>query len=189
MLSGNNESQEESTLPGFEDEISSNIASATSYRESDKERKESIKRLEENRVYSTGSLENVLTPDKKIVAFIGTSKNGTSFIVNNLASLFSSIGIKTAILDMTKNRNAYYIYTNNDERLRQISYDAIDKLENGIAEGIKADRNLDVYTAVPNEEKDFSNAEAILTTLIKNESLVLIDCDYDTPLGYFANSQ
>ncbi len=189
MLSGNNESQEESTLPGFEDEISSNIASATSYRESDKERKESIKKLEENRVYSTGTLENVLAPDKKIVAFIGTSKNGTSFIVNNLASLFSSIGIKTAILDMTKNRNSYYIYTNNDERLRQISYSAIDKLENGIAEGIKADRNLDVFTAVPNEEKDFSNAEAILTTLIKNESLVLIDCDYDTPLGYFANAQ
>ena len=90
---------------------------------------------------------------------------------------------------MTKNRNAYYIYTNNDENLRQISYDAIDKLENGVAEGIKVDRNLDVYTAVPNEEKDFSNAEAILTTLARTYSLVLIDCDFDTPLGYFANAQ
>ena len=186
-----NISQEEgSLLPGFEnDEINSSVVAATSYRESDLERTASIRKLEENRVYSTGSLQSALTPDKKIVAFIGTSKNGTSFIVNNLASLFSSIGIKTAILDMTKNRNAYYIYTNNDEKLRQVSYDAIDKLENGVAEGIKSDRNLDVYTAVPNEEKDFSNAEAILTTLIKNESLVLIDCDYDTPLGYFANAQ
>ena len=180
------------TLPGFEEEeeiTSSAVATATSYRNNDSERTVGIQKLEEKRVYSTGSLENVLTSDKKIVAFVGTSKNGTSFIVNNLASLFSSIGVKTAILDMTQNRNAYYIYTNNDENLRQISYDAIEKLENGVAEGIKADRNLTVYTAVPGEEKDFSNAEAILTTLAKNESLVLIDCDFNTPLGYFANAQ
>ena len=182
------------TLPGFEensaDEITTAaVSSATAYRSNDIERNEGIRKLEEKRVYSTGSLESVLTRDKKVAAFIGTSKNGTSFIVNNLASLFSSIGVKTAILDMTKNRNAYYIYTNNDENLRQISYDAIDKLENGVAEGIKVDRNLDVYTAVPSEEKDFSNAEAILTTLARNYSLVLIDCDFDTPFGYFANAQ
>ena len=186
--------QETNTLPGFENNLSeelnsSTISTATSYRNNDFERKEGIRKLEEKRVFSTGTLESVLTRDKKIAAFIGTSKNGTSFIVNNLASLFSSIGVKTAILDMTKNRNAYYIYTNNDENLRQISYDAIDKLENGVAEGIKVDRNLDVYTAVPNEEKDFSNAEAILTTLARTYSLVLIDCDFDTPLGYFANAQ
>lgn len=185
--------EKKAILPGFEDETpeltTSSVSTATSYRNNDDERRAGIQKLEEKRVYSTGSLESVLTPDKKIVAFIGTSKNGTSFIVNNLASLFSSIGVKTAILDMTKNRNAYYIYTNNDENLRQISYDAIDKLENGVAEGIKVDRNLEVYTAVPSEEKDFSNAEAILTTLAKTQSLVLIDCDFDTPLGYFANAQ
>ena len=183
----------EPILPGFEDDTpeltTASVSTATSYRNNDAERNAGIRKLEEKRVYSTGTLESVLTPDKKIAAFIGTSKNGTSFIVNNLASLFSSIGVKTAILDMTKNRNAYYIYTNNDENLRQISYDAIDKLENGVAEGIKVDRNLEVYTAVPNEEKDFSNAEAILTTLAKTQSLVLIDCDFDTPLGYFANAQ
>ena len=37
--------------------------------------------------------------DKKIVAFVGTSKNGTSFIVNNIAQLLSEKGIKTTILD------------------------------------------------------------------------------------------
>lgn len=184
----------EPVLPGFEEDsteelTSASVSSATAYRNNDTERTEGMRKLEEKRVFSTGSLESVLTRDKKIAAFIGTSKNGTSFIVNNLASLFSSIGVKTAILDMTKNRNAYYIYTNNDENLRQISYDAIDKLENGVAEGIKVDRNLDVYTAVPSEEKDFSNAEAILTTLARTYSLVLIDCDFDTPLGYFANAQ
>ena len=153
------------------------------------ERIESIRKLEENKVYSTGSLNTVLTKDKKIVAFVGASKSGTSFLVNNLACLFSSIGVKTAILDMTKNKNSYYIYTNNDEKLRNIAYTSIEKLEHGDSEGIKVDRNLNVYTAMPNDGKDYSNAEAILSTLVQNESLVLIDCDFDTDLGYFANSQ
>lgn len=153
------------------------------------ERIDSIRKLEENKVYSTGSLNTVLTKDKKIVAFVGASKSGTSFLVNNLACLFSSIGVKTAILDMTRNKNSYYIYTNNDEKLRNIAYTSIEKLEHGDNEGIKVDRNLDVYTAIPNDGKDYSNAEAILSTLVQNESLILIDCDFDTDLGYFANSQ
>ena len=150
---------------------------------------ESMQKIEENRLYTTGSLNTVLTKDKKIVAFVGASKNGTSFLVNNLACLFSSIGVKTAILDMTKNKNSYYIYTNNDEKLRNIAYTAIENLENGIAEGIQVDRNLSVYTAIPNDGKDYSNAEAILSTLVQNESLVLIDCDLKTDLSYFANAQ
>ena len=151
-------------------------------------RMESIQALEENRAYSTGTLSQVLTKDKKIVAFVGASKSGTSFLVNNLANLFSSLGIRTAILDMTRNKNSYFIYTNNDENLRNTAYNCIENLENGIADGIKVDRNLDVYTAVPNDGKDYTNAETILSTLIQNESLVLIDCDFTTPWGYFANA-
>ena len=154
-----------------------------------KERRESIQKIEENKLYTTGSLNTVLTKDKKIVAFVGTSKSGTSFLVNNLANLFSSIGVKTAILDMTKNKNAYYIYTDNNENLRNIAFTSIENLENGIAEGIKVDRNLNVYTALPNDNKDYSNAEAILSTLVQNESLVLIDCDFNTDFEYFANAQ
>ena len=153
------------------------------------DRIESIKKLEENRVYSTGSLNTVLTKDKKIVAFVGASKSGTSFLVNNLACLFSSLGVKTAILDMTRNKNSYYIYTNNDENLRNVAYTSIEKLENGVAEPIRIDRNLEVYTAMPNDGKDYSNTEAILSTLVQNSSLVLIDCDFNTDYGYFANSQ
>ena len=153
------------------------------------ERRESIQKLEENKIYSTGSLNTVLTKDKKIVAFVGASKSGTSFLVNNLACLFSSIGVKTAILDMTENKNSYYIYTNNDEKLRNIAYTSIENLEKGIAEGIKVDRNLEVYTAVPNDGKNYSNAESILSTLVQNQSLVLIDCDFQTDLEYFANAQ
>ncbi len=139
--------------------------------------------------YSMSSLNSLLTKDKKIVTFLGTTKNGTSFLVNNLAALFSSLGINTAILDMTQNRNSYYIYTNNEEELRNIAYNSISKLQKGFAEGIKVDKNLSVYTALPNDGKDYSNAEPILSTLVQNHSLILIDCDFETDPSYFASCQ
>jgi len=139
--------------------------------------------------YSMSNLNSLLTKDKKIVTFLGTTKNGTSFLVNNLAALFSSVGINTAILDMTKNRNSYYIYTNNEEELRNIAYNSISKLSNGFNEGIKVNNCLTVFTALPNDGKDYSDAETILSTLVQNYSLILIDCDFDTPPAYFASCQ
>lgn len=139
--------------------------------------------------YSMSALNSLMTKDKKIVTFIGTTKNGTSFLINNLAILLSSLGINTAVLDMTQNRNSYYIYTKNEEELRKIAYTSIDKLENGYAEGIRVDKNLTVYTALPNNGKKYTNAEPILSTLIQNHSLVLIDCDFETDPSYFASCQ
>ena len=139
--------------------------------------------------YSMSSLNSLLTKDKKIVTFLGTTKNGTSFLVNNLAALFSSLGINTAILDMTKNKNSYYIYTNNEEELRSTAYNSISKLQKGFAEGIAVNRNLTVYTALPNDGKDYADAEPILSTLVQNHSLVLIDCDFETDASYFASCQ
>ena len=65
----------------------------------------------ENINYNNQELSSLLSKDKKVVAFGGTSKNGTSFLVNNLAEMISKKGINTAILDLTQNKNAYYIYT------------------------------------------------------------------------------
>ena len=59
--------------------------------------------------------------DKKIVSFVGTTKNGTSFLVNNVAEILSMNGIDTAILDLTKNKNSYYIYTKNEEEYNDMS--------------------------------------------------------------------
>ena len=139
--------------------------------------------------YSMSSLNSLLTKEKKIVAFLGTTKNGTSFLINHLGLLFSSLGINTAILDMTKNKNSYYIYTKNEEELRKRAYTSISKLQDGYVEGIKANKNLSIYTALPNDGKDYSNAEPILSTLVQNYSLVLIDCDFDTYPSYFASCQ
>ena len=134
-------------------------------------------------------ISDVLTSNKKIAAFVGTSKNGTSFIVNNLAEQLSSMGINVAILDTTQNKNAYYIYTKNEENLRRIAMSSISNLTNGIANGIKVNSNLAVYTSLPNEDNGITNVHTILETLIKSHTVVLIDCDFMTPKGYFSAAQ
>ena len=141
------------------------------------------------RTYPTDAIDALLTREKKIVTFVGTSKNGTSFLVNNLAISLSKKGIDVAILDATKNRNAYYIFTENEEDLRQIAEKSIPNLINGVAAGLKVEKNLSVYTALPDDDVPMEQYEEILSTLVKNHSLILIDCDFETDFGYFAASQ
>ena len=182
--SNDNEEDEEEFLTTFEDDEEDLSANYNPSNTSNQ-----IESIKPRVDYSMSSLNSLLTKDKKIVTFIGTTKNGTSFLVNNLAALFSTCGINTAILDMTKNKNSYYIYTNNEEELRNIAYNSISKLQKGFAEGIKVDKNVTVYTSLPNDGKDYSDAESILSTLVQNHSLVLIDCDFDTDPAYFASCQ
>ena len=137
---------------------------------------------------TTSNLSTLLTGDKKIVAFVGTTKNGTSFVVNNTAEMLSSMGIETAVLDMTKTKNSYYIYTNNEEELRTIARNCMDNLENGRAEGIKPHRYLSIYTEMPGEEQEH-NIEQILATLVSNHSAILIDTDFDTIPEIFEKAQ
>ena len=175
-------SDEDDTVPKFEsldrNEYTNKVAS-------EQEQKiEPIKNADINM-----NLSSLLTKDKKIVAFVGTSKNGTSFIVNNIAQLLSEKGIKTAILDLTKNKNAYYVYTDNQEELRQTAISSIPHLINGIVEGIVVNKNLSVFTTLPNENDVINNYSEILETLIKNYSLILLDCDFETNFGYFKEAQ
>lgn len=141
-----------------------------------------------NRTNTYSNLNSLLTSDKKIVAFVGTTKNGTSFVVNNTAEMLASMGISTAVLDMTKTKNAYYIYTNNEEELRAIATKCMRNLENGIPEGIKPTRNLTIYTEMPGEEENY-NMDKVLSTLVQNYSAVLIDTDFDTPMEVFGMVQ
>ncbi len=146
-------------------------------------------RIDRNIQTETIDLTQFLTPDKKIATFIGTGKNGTSFIVNNLAELLSEAGVNVAILDTTKNRNSYYIFTKNEESLRDIARTSIQKLATGVANGIPVNKNLTVYTSLPEEGEDIVHTDKILETLLKNHTLILIDTDFDTPLRYFEQSQ
>ena len=61
-------------------------------------------------------------------------------------------------------------------------------LLNGVPNGIQANKNLTVYTSLPNEDI-IRNAGQILKTLISNYSIVLIDCDFQTPISYFSYAQ
>lgn len=146
-----------------------------------------------NYIANTNSSPNsnfntLLTGDKKIVAFVGTTKNGTSFIVNNTAEMLASMGIETAILDMTKTKNAYYIYTNNEESLRITAKNCMENLQKGMNEGIKVKKNLTVYTEMPGDEKPYQ-IETILATLLKQYSAILIDTDFDTSPEIFEKAQ
>jgi len=176
-------------LPGLEEEEEIEVNISDEQNENTT-RKSAYDELISNPVNEiTTSSESLVTKDKKIVSFVGTSKNGTSFLVNNLAELLSSQGIRTAILDLTKNKNAYYIYTKNEENLRKIAFDCMEKLTQGIAEGVKVNKSLDVYTCLPGEENYEGKSEEILQTLLQNYSLVLIDCDFETEYEYLRKSQ
>ena len=195
ILPGFDEQENDDMLPGFEDD--NDLMLESEEKDSDyienpfeikKENNEKML-LSDNISGDTIDISSLLTSDKKIVSIVGTSKNGTSFILNNLAELLSSQGINVAILDATQNRNTYYIYTKNEESLRRTAYESIKNLANGKAKGISVNSNLTVYTSLPSESADLNKVEPILETLIKNHSLILIDCDFNTPLNYFANSQ
>ena len=179
------EEPEETILPGFEKQNENQTS--TSYNNYGYQQETSIQNI--NQSYEDVDISNLLTSDKKVACFIGTSKNGTSFIINNLAEITSKIGIDTAILDTTKNRNSYYIYTKNEEDLRKTAMESIQNLLQGNANGIQVNKNLTVYTSLPEETEGIENAGTILQTLLKKHSLVLIDCDFETPLEYFEKTQ
>ena len=144
--------------------------------------------VKQNYQNNTVRASNFIAQNSKVLAFVGTSKNGTSFIVNNLAEFLSKKGINTAILDLTKNKNSYYMFTNNDQNLMQIAGNSIKSLSRGIAEGVQVNRNLTVFTSLPGEDSELENFDTILQTLDNNYSAVLMDCDFETNINYFTNA-
>ena len=177
------EQENDTVLPGFEHENSNSLP------EFENTNSNVLPRIEEKQEIPDVDISNLLTSDKKVACFIGTTKNGTSFIVNNLAEITSNMGINTAILDTTKNRNSYYIYTKNEEELRKIAMNSVNNLVQGTANGIQVNKNLTVYTSLPDETEGIENAGTILQTLLRKHSLVLIDCDFKTPIEYFNKAQ
>ncbi len=188
---------EENSLPGFEEEenTTNNIESATSFENNNQNYFTQRQQAEEKEIEDVNStkqnteLTRLLSRDKKVVAFVGTSKCGTSFLINNLADLISKSGIKTAILDVTSNKNSYYIYTRNEEQLRRKALNCHESLEQDIVDGIEVSKNLTVFTSVPGKRVEVQNIESVIAALVKRYSLVLIDCDFQTPYEYFELAQ
>jgi len=125
----------------------------------------------------------------KIVSFVGASKNGTSFIVNCLALLLANDGIKVAIADFTKNKNSYYLFTDNDSEKVKIAANSLKNLSNGIVDGLKIKNDLYLFTSVPDENVDEKlDKNKILNTLSENFDIVILDCDFKSDSVYFAES-
>ena len=165
--------------------INSNFNANVDYYDSKKEKNGN------NQKYNMSDIDlsSLLTREKKLVAFVGTTKNGTSFIINNIAEILSEKGIKTALVDLTKNKNDYYIYTDNQKELRQIATESVGDLKRGIANGIKVNKNLTVFTSLPEDADEYNEYGSILETLLNNYSLILLDCDFETNFGYFKEAQ
>ena len=139
--------------------------------------------------YPELDMSKIITSNQKLVAFVGTSKNGTSFLVNNVAEILSENGINTAIIDLTQNRNSYYIYTKNNEQLRNQSNYITNNLKVGTANGIIENKNLTIYTSPIEGDENLEAVEPIIETLVQNHTVVLMDCDFMTPMKYFKYAQ
>ena len=171
------EDEEFSILPGFAEENDSEAISQeiTGFENMQKAKEE----------YTELDMSQIMNSNQKIVAFVGTSKNGTSFLVNNVAEILSMNGIDTAILDLTQNRNSYYIYTKNDERLRNQSNYITNNLKAKVTNGIIEHKNLTIYTSPIEGDENLEAVEPIIETLVENHTVVLMDCDFKTPKKYF----
>ena len=192
FLPGTEESNDEAEIDLFN--LSNEDNNENTYNENNDRYQENsynnnLERTDTNYQNSYDNIGNLISRDKKVVVFVGTTKNGTSFLVNNLSQMISGMGIKTAILDTTVSKNSYYIYTKNEEQLRKKAHECILNLRKGIPEGINVNKNLTVYTSVPKDNDSINDTQNILKTLIENYSLVLIDADFNTPVEYFKNVQ
>ena len=199
------EDEEETELPGFEDEEDddvalpgfeedkiedqyTNVLNNLRIENAQNENEENILK-EEKEEYPELDINNIIKSNQKLVAFVGTSKNGTSFLVNNVAEILSMNGVDTAILDLTQNRNAYYIYTKNEEELRNQSNYIMKNLKIGKANGIQEHKNLTIYTSPFEDDENIEAVEPIVETLLSMHTVVLMDCDFSTPMRYFKYAQ
>lgn len=186
----NDEYEEETVLPGF-DEVEEQVIQPRHVMQPtfDKRLNEFDNIQKNKQEYPELDMELIMSQNQKLVAFVGTSKNGTSFLVNNVAEILSMNGIDTAILDLTQNRNSYYIYTKNDEQLRNQSNYITNNLKEGTANGIQEHKNLTIYTSPLEGDEDLEAVEPIIKTLVKQHTVILMDCDFMTPMKYFKYAQ
>jgi len=137
------------------------------------------------------SIPQIVVPAdyKKVVAFVGTNKVGTSFIINTVATLMAMKGVKTSILDMTQNRGMYWFYNETMYKKEDVVATCMSSLSNGIATPVQVGKykNLSLYTTIPGGREDNRksyNHRNVIETAKRNCNLLIIDCDFTTPYEY-----
>lgn len=125
---------------------------------------------------------------RKVVCLVGAHKAGVTFSINAIAANLASKGIKTALLDMTRNKDLYFLYTENDEELRDIAADSLVGLTRGQDNPLRVG-NVSIYTGIPGDlKKEIDPFKTIEAAKSKN-SVILIDCDYATSLDVYKMAQ
>ncbi len=125
---------------------------------------------------------------RKTVIFVGAPKAGTTFCINAIGTYLARKKVKTAMVDMTRKRDLYTIYTYDNTGKRNIAGDSLRYASSGKNEPLIYDK-LSIYTAVPGEDRKSYNPNLLVDTVSKNNNVVLIDADFSTPLDYFRLAQ
>jgi len=125
---------------------------------------------------------------KKVVCFIGAPKTGTTFCINAIATNLYRKNIKVAIVDLTKKRDSYILYTYDNEGKRAIAAESMKYASNGLNEPLVYGK-LSVYTGIPGEDRKQYNATNVIQTAMQNNNAVLVDCDFSTPVDYYRLAQ
>jgi hypothetical protein len=121
---------------------------------------------------------------KKVIAFIGAHKVGTTFVINALANSLTSKGVKTAILDLTKNKDTYKIYTANSSECRDIASNSIPNL--AIVQDVPLRLgDLSIYTGIPRVDRTKLDSMRALEKIKTQNAVVLVDCDFTTNVDIF----
>lgn len=125
---------------------------------------------------------------KKVVCFIGAPKVGTTFCINAIATTLYRKNIKVGIVDLTKKRDSYILYTYDNEGKRSIAAESMKYASNGLNQPLVYGK-LSIYTGIPGEDRKQYNATNVVQTAMQNNSVVLIDCDFSTPVDYYRLAQ
>lgn len=121
---------------------------------------------------------------RKISVFVGAPKCGTSFCVNAIGTTLARNKVRTAIVDVTRKRDTYTIYTYDNEGKRNIAAESLKYASNGMNEPLSYDR-ISIYTALPGEDRKIYNASKVIETVSQRNNVILIDADFTTPIDYF----
>ena len=125
---------------------------------------------------------------KKVVCMIGAPKSGTTFCINALAHMMYKNDVRTAIVDMTKKRDSYILYTYDNEGKRAIAAESLKYASNGMNEPLVYGK-LSIYTSMPGEDRKQYNASRLIETVSQHSNVVFVDCDFSTPADYYRLAQ
>ena len=125
---------------------------------------------------------------KKVVCFVGAPKTGTTFCINAIATQLYRRDVKVGMVDLTRKRDTYTLYTYDNEGKRAIAAESMKYASNGLNEPLVYGK-LSIYTGVPGEDRKQYNAANVVETAMNNNSVVFIDCDFSTPIDYYRLAQ